>query len=57
MRNGKRIKMKRKIGIALKFVCLPIAEQERKTETERAKRIAKQIKSLDNFMLKKEVVV
>ncbi len=57
MRNGKRIKMKRIIGIALKFVCLPIAEQERKTETERAKRIAKQIKSLDNFMLKKEVVV
>ena len=53
MRNGKRIKMKRIIGIALKFVCLPIEEQEKQTEINRAKRIAKQIKSLDNFMVLK----
>ncbi len=42
-----------KINIALSFVCLPIAEQEKQTEINRAKRVSKQIKSLNNFLVKK----
>ncbi len=46
--------MKRIIGIALKFVCLSIAEQEINTEFKRVKKVKNQINSLNNFMVKKE---